>query len=248
MADRQFNPLGNVSAPAGWTLPSNLQLLLKNVYASFDGTGAAGSYQPCIDIISDSGHTVGSYTASTVAAGGSADVTWFPRVGSGSAGSSSLSSQIVRAFGTCGLGDIPNVPSGGSALVSFTTVRTSDATKAAWSNNGGATNDTLLFKNPANGWVQLMVGCSWPAGTKIDCRIFSPDGYDFLHDGFDSMSGYDAVPSLTFNGPNLMDFTIMDFNQLADVQVHVRLSNSDAAASAPEYLQFAVTYFTGLGL
>lgn len=86
MADSQFNPLGSVAAPADWTLPPSLNLQLKNVYASFDGTSAAGSFVPCLQIVSDSGHTVGSYPcASTVAAGGSADVTWFPRVAGSSA-------------------------------------------------------------------------------------------------------------------------------------------------------------------
>ena len=81
MADSQFNPLGSVTAPADWQLPPSLNLLLKNVYASYDGTGAGGSFQPCLQIISDSGHTVGSYPCPTsVAAGGSADVTWFPRL------------------------------------------------------------------------------------------------------------------------------------------------------------------------
>lgn len=79
MADSQFNPLGTVTAPADWTLPASLNLQLKNVYASFDGTSAAGSFVPCLQIISDSGHTVGSYpSATTVAAGASADTTWFP--------------------------------------------------------------------------------------------------------------------------------------------------------------------------
>lgn len=87
MADRQFNPLGQENAPAGWTLPANLQLLLKQVYASFDGTGAAGPFIPCLELISDSGHTVGDYPASvTVAAGASADTTWFPRVSGGNTG------------------------------------------------------------------------------------------------------------------------------------------------------------------
>lgn len=79
MADRQFNPLGTVSAPAEWVLPPSLQLLLKQVYATFDGTSAAAPYLPCLEIISDSGHVIGDYPVDTsIAAGASADVTWFP--------------------------------------------------------------------------------------------------------------------------------------------------------------------------
>lgn len=82
MADSQFNPLGTVTAPADWTLPPSLNLALKNVYASFDGSGASGNFVPCLEIVSDSGHTVGTYPCQrTVAAGASADVTWFPSIG-----------------------------------------------------------------------------------------------------------------------------------------------------------------------
>lgn len=99
MADSQFNPLGTVTAPADWTLPASLNLLLKNVYASYDGTGAAGSFQPCLQIVSDSGHTVGSYPcATTVAAGASADVTWFPVRGGTSGGSAPAGAAIAFAY------------------------------------------------------------------------------------------------------------------------------------------------------
>lgn len=92
MADRQFDPLGTVAVPADWTLPANLQLLLKNVYASFDGTAAAAAYLPCLEILSDSGHMVGAYPSLTqVAAGASADVTWFPGLTRSAAASSALS-------------------------------------------------------------------------------------------------------------------------------------------------------------
>jgi len=248
MPDAQIHPIGTTAAPAAYTIPTGAELLLKGVYAKFNGSGAAGSFVPLLRIKSDAGSVAFEIPAdNTIAAGGSADATWFPHLAAAAPSTTGLGS-IVRAFGTCALGDVPNVPAGGSALVAFTTVRTSDATKAAWTNTGGHTNDTLAFKKPANGWVQLMLGVSWPAGTKIDARIFSPDGFDFLHDGFDSMSGYDAAAA-TFDGPQLMDFTVMDFNVAnADVPVSVRLTSSDAGVSAPEIVQFAVTMYPGLSV
>lgn len=92
MADRQFNPLGTVNAPADWTLPPRLQILLKQVRASFDGTAAAGSFQPLLRIITDSGHIEGEYPCgTTIAAGASADCTWFPGVVATSTSSTSTS-------------------------------------------------------------------------------------------------------------------------------------------------------------
>jgi hypothetical protein len=55
--------------------------VLKGVSASFDGTAAASSYVPAVQVIDPSGFTVGTYVlGQTLAAGASADVAWFPGV------------------------------------------------------------------------------------------------------------------------------------------------------------------------
>lgn len=82
MSDRQYNPLGQEQAPAAWVIPSSLQVVLKTVYASFDGSGAGSSFVPCLELVTDSGHVEGAYPlGGEVAAGASADATWFPRGG-----------------------------------------------------------------------------------------------------------------------------------------------------------------------
>lgn len=79
MADRQFNVGGVQSCPADWLLPSSLQIIPKTAYASYNGTSASGSFKPCLRVRSDSGHVAYEAVSDTiVAAGGSADVTWFP--------------------------------------------------------------------------------------------------------------------------------------------------------------------------
>lgn len=82
MADRQFvAPFGTTSTPADWKPPAVLDLLLKTAFARYNGAGAAGSYRPCLRLISDSGHVVVEAVATTtVAAGASADVSWFQDV------------------------------------------------------------------------------------------------------------------------------------------------------------------------
>ena len=75
---------GTAPAPAQFTVPGNGQIRPKSIFATFDGTGAAGAFTPALEIISDGGQTVGIYpTSSAVAAGGSADVSWFPSVSGG---------------------------------------------------------------------------------------------------------------------------------------------------------------------
>lgn len=144
MPDRQFNPLADESAPAEWSLPGSIEILLKNVYAEFDGSGAAGSFQPTLEILTDSGHVLGSYNSDiSVAAGGSADVTFFPHVGG--AASSVTPTGTVSWIHLHQIGI--TVPSGaGSTIIDFT---------------GAAvyTNDTSTFTVvPGNGVTIHAVG------------------------------------------------------------------------------------------
>jgi hypothetical protein len=84
MPDRQIHPIGDEPAPADYTIPGSAELLLKSVHAHFDGSGAAGSFVPLVRIISDAGSTTDEIPQDvTVAAGASADATWFPHVGGG---------------------------------------------------------------------------------------------------------------------------------------------------------------------
>lgn len=81
MPDVQIHPLGDVAAPADYVIAAAAELLLKMAFATFDGSGAAGSFVPCLRIKSDAGTVTGEAVAdSTVAVGASADVTWFPNL------------------------------------------------------------------------------------------------------------------------------------------------------------------------
>ncbi len=79
--DVQVLVTGTAPAPTHFTIPGNGQITPRTVFATYDGTAAAGSFKPALKIISDAGATVGIYAAdSAVAAGASADVSWFPGV------------------------------------------------------------------------------------------------------------------------------------------------------------------------
>lgn len=251
MPDTQIHPTGTVSVPADYRIPESAELLLKNAYAHFDGSGAAGSYLPLIRIISDAGSTVvEAVSDTTIAAGASADASWFPHLAAAS--SASAGTTPVVAIGVTSLVTVPTVAAGGTSLVTFSTVGSSDTSKAYWAASQGTPPTAappriwLHFKSPAKGTVWVQASCIWPAGTKIDSRIFSPNGFDIPHDGWDSFSGYDAA-AVAADGPQLMDATYMSFNvSNADVPIAVRLTNSDAVASAPESVQLCAIYWPDL--
>lgn len=104
--DQQVRVTGTAATPATFTIPGNGQIRPKAVFASFDGTAAATPFLPALKVISDGGQTVGIYaTSNQVAAGGSADVSWFrglagatftPTPGTGVPPASNLDGYIFR--------------------------------------------------------------------------------------------------------------------------------------------------------
>jgi hypothetical protein len=81
MADISILDPAVKAAPKSYVVQGAQEIVLKGVTASFDGTGAGGSWTPAIQVVDPSGFVVGTYTlGQTLAAGVSADVSWFPGV------------------------------------------------------------------------------------------------------------------------------------------------------------------------
>lgn len=76
-------------APTTYTVPNAAEIVPKAINATFDGTGASGSFAPTVEYVSDGGVVVARVPCqTTVAAGGSAEVTFAPFLrGGGAAGS-----------------------------------------------------------------------------------------------------------------------------------------------------------------
>lgn len=76
------------AAPQAYSVPNATEIIPRAVNATFDGSGAAGSFLPTLEIISDGGVVIARIPCdTTVAAGDSAEVTFAPflRAASGSA-------------------------------------------------------------------------------------------------------------------------------------------------------------------
>ena len=81
MPDIALQAKATQNAPLQYTIPGNQEILLKTMRARFDGTGAAGSFVPAIILRDPFGNEVGCYDlGTTLAAGASADATFFPGV------------------------------------------------------------------------------------------------------------------------------------------------------------------------
>lgn len=106
MADVQILAAAAASAPEHYEVPNTQEIIPKAVAASFDGSGASGSFVALCEIVSDAGIVVAQGKSDTIAAGGSAYVSWFP--GGGLGGGSALALD----WGFYELGFFASIPSG----------------------------------------------------------------------------------------------------------------------------------------
>jgi hypothetical protein len=77
--DTQILASGSASAPESYTVPSAQEIMIKAVACTFDGTGASGDFLPMLSVIPPGGiGPIECPMTTTVTAGESAEVTWFP--------------------------------------------------------------------------------------------------------------------------------------------------------------------------
>lgn len=94
MADVAIRKTSVTSAPNNYLIPGAQEIVVRSVNASMDGTSAGVPWFPCLEILDPAGNVLMSAVAtSSVAAGASADVSWFPGVSA--AGTSGPDSDVL---------------------------------------------------------------------------------------------------------------------------------------------------------
>lgn len=84
MADVAIRASATAAVPRDYTIPGAQEILPKSVRAVMDGTGAGSAWLPCLQLLDPGGNVMFSAVASSsVAAGASVDVSWFPGLTSG---------------------------------------------------------------------------------------------------------------------------------------------------------------------
>lgn len=102
MADAtiQISGLGSSSAPLDYKLSGEQEFYLAAVRAIFDGTGAAGSFLPAVQLLSPAGTVMWQTEGTTVLAGGSADASFFPLRRTTAAAATNNYAQTVLGIAT----------------------------------------------------------------------------------------------------------------------------------------------------
>jgi hypothetical protein len=162
------------TVPAGYTVPLSAELLIVSVRGLMDGTGAGGTFTPTLQLISPGGATVwNSPVSASVAAGGSADCSWFPGVAGGQA---AAATGLQGAWATL---------VGGPALtngpVSWGTVGYHPALQTAFSWDVTKTNLTLLTRGVYMFFV--FWDSTFAAGNYVQTQMFV-SGQTYLTPGY----------------------------------------------------------------
>lgn len=97
MADVSIRSTAVTAAPMDYKIPGAQEIAPKSVTASMDGTSASGQWFPCLQLVDPAGNVMFSAIASSpLAAGVSADVSWFPHIAPNTVTTSSPSGVIVE--------------------------------------------------------------------------------------------------------------------------------------------------------
>jgi len=90
MPDVALNAKGAAESVLEYTIPGAQEIIVKTAAVTFDGTSAAGSFVPTLEVIAPDGTILASApVGQTLAAGVSAVVSWFPRVAAAAQATSS---------------------------------------------------------------------------------------------------------------------------------------------------------------
>lgn len=159
MADVAIRAAAVASVPRDYTIPGAQEILPKSVSASMDGSGASASWYPCLQVLDPGGNVMFSAVAfSPIAAGASADVSWFPHLAPQTA-VAATTGVVLDQFLVDSKTGTPT--SGASNLVSGTTyVVTVQGTWSLWNDalEMGTPNANAMFPSSTAGRVSTQVG------------------------------------------------------------------------------------------
>ena len=152
------------TAPKDYTVPGAQDVRALAVTAAIDGSGAAGSYLPCLQLLSPAGDVLWTArTASGFAAGQSVDVSWFARAGGIT---SSVSAGVTPDWATYFM-DPVSVASGGRGSAGITQILGSALLT-------GLPNSAAYAKRGVyaiSAWVQSTD--AWTAGAVAGGRLYT---------------------------------------------------------------------------
>lgn len=180
-------PSDLITRPGPWTVPYTLDLGAtdvlspESIFATYDGSGASGAFVPAVAYYAPDGSLIGRYVLpSALAAGASADITWFPSGGLGGSSNAVAVQYEVKVISDTSIvvtvisGFVFAIPSdvGGMKL-------TAVATYVSTVSSSGLV--TVQIRNATTGNNMLATACSIDANEFTSYTAATPPVIDGAH-------------------------------------------------------------------
>jgi hypothetical protein len=140
----QTGDLGSDGNLNVYVVPGSVIATPYSASVTFDGSSAAGNFIPCLTFKTQTGAIIARCPAPEVAAGDTAEVSWFPHVGSTSAAAGTP--ELPVAFFDTTTPFTLSTWGGAYSLVTWDTMLGTDTTHFTWPGSGGA--GTVTLKGP----------------------------------------------------------------------------------------------------
>lgn len=164
MADAPISLPAVESTPATYTLGDAAEFILKAVYAEFDGSGAGAAWLPAVVIRSDAGRVIARAVdpAVSVAAGASADVSFFPGVKhAAAAAATGAAPDTVRLRGVNMV--VPSVPGGFSGEITWNNATKVETGTGIWTYTLDGSGNVVEVLASAPGLYEMFFACTFDA-------------------------------------------------------------------------------------
>lgn len=246
MADVQIKPLGTESAPAAWTLPGNLELLVKRCFAHYDGSGAAGPFLPTLRVRDDAGRNVLEVpTDASVAAGSSVEASWAPflrTIPASTPSGGATAPSVATFYRSTSLGDAAQTVGAGATA------------NLVWPNASLPSDGSITGPFIGNELIQFNVACitlemlsvGWEDGTYLktavlgtNARINPADAYGVWNIGFQT-SPYQTLSDDWVNQYRPNAHTVGDL-------IHAYADNGDTVAHNIDEAWLTIFAWTATG-
>lgn len=174
MPTREVAVPGDPSQPLSYTLPGSVAFVVRAAFCTFNGTGASGNFIPSMQWYSQSGDFIGQYIAPEVAAGSTADVSFFPGVKSATSGAGAPVAMAQGWFDSLNYTDPQlSIPTATVVDIGWPHTFITDQTYFAFTTTSN-TNDTLELQRTD---AIYMIACSLRmAGSGYAIQFTAPFG------------------------------------------------------------------------
>lgn len=243
MADEVIRAQAVQSAPAGYTVPGAQEIIVKSVRALVDGSGAGSAFLAVLQLVAPDGSVVWEApTDATIAAGGSANVSWFP----GLTTQATAATSQVEWFYAQRTTSLTLTPSA-NTFIPWVTTQTSNPALFSLINTFGLKTTVQVAQAgvciSSFYVIQHPFNAAWPMHLFINSQTASEIGSA----AYNRMNSTDGVDPVTFNPYQPRDYRIT-VSQGAPFTIEAEAVNDDSVNHTLDFMGMGIVWFPNSSL